>query len=69
MVLGTHDYHRALPLAQGYVTWQLGNGHVPVDWVTGWWRDGFGCGRRCWVDDPAAGRAGIWFREIAEAAA
>lgn len=69
MVLGTHDYHRAKPLANEYAVWQLGRGHKAVDWVTGWWRDAFENGRRCWAEDPVAGRAGVWFREIAETAA
>ena len=68
MVLGTHDYHRAKPMADDYAVWQLGRGHVATDWVTGWWRDGFRNGCRCWVDDPEDGRAGVWFREVVEVA-
>jgi hypothetical protein len=68
MVLGTHDYHRAKPMADDYAAWQLGRRYVATDWVTGWWRDGFEGDRRCWVDDPEHGRAGVWFREIAEVA-
>ena len=68
MVLGTHDPGRAQPLADGYAVWQLGSGHVAVDPVTGWWRDGFGYGHRCWVTDEVRGRAGVWFREIVEEA-
>ena len=66
MVLGTHDPGRAQPLADGYATWQLGSGHTAVDPVTGWWRDGFECGRRRWVADEVHGRAGVLFREIVE---
>ena len=66
MVLGTHDYDRAKPLADDYAAWQFGRGHVATDWITGWWRDGFENGRRCWVNDPEHGRAGVWFREIVE---
>ena len=66
MVLGTHDYHRAKPLADGYAVWQLGSGHVATDWVTGWWRDGFEYGCRRWIADEEHGRAGVWFREIVE---
>jgi hypothetical protein len=69
MVLGTHDCHRAKPMADDYAAWQLGRGYVAVDWVTGWWRDGFQNGRRCWVADEQHGRAGVWFREIAEGSA
>ena len=67
MVLGTHDPGRAQPLADSYAVWQLGSRHVAVDPVTGWWRDGFESGRRCWVADEVHGRAGVWFREIVEA--
>jgi hypothetical protein len=67
MVLGTHDYHRAKPMADDYAVWQYGRGHLATDWVTGWWRDGLQNGRRCWLEDPEHGRAGVWFREIAEA--
>lgn len=38
--------------------------HDPAKAV--WWRDGFACGRRGWIDDPVAGRAGIWYQEIVE---
>lgn len=68
MVLGTHDADRAKPLADSYAAWQLGSGYSAADPLAGWWRDGFAGGRRCWVDDPVTGRAGIWFREIIEAA-
>ena len=66
MVLGTHDIGRVQELADSYAVWQLGKGHVAVEPQTGWWRDGFECGRRRWVRDPEAGRAGVWFREIVE---
>jgi len=66
LVLGTHDVARAQKLADDYAAWQLGTGHVAVDPEAGWWRDGFDCGRRRWLRDPEAGRAGVWFREIVE---
>jgi hypothetical protein len=66
MVLGTHDCHRAKPLADDYAAWQLGREYAAADGVTGWWRDGFAGGRRCWIDDPQTGRAAVWFRSIAE---
>ena len=66
MVLGTHDTGRAQPLADDYAAWQVGNGTVAADPVAGWYRDGYSGGRRCWVDDPEHGRAGVWFRSITE---
>jgi hypothetical protein len=66
MVLGTHDPGRAQPLADGYAVWRLGSGHVAVDPVTGWWRNGYSSGRLCWVTDEEHGRAGVWFREVVE---
>lgn len=67
MVLGTHDVPRARVLAGEYAAWQLGSGYASADPVPGWYRDGFECGRRCWVTDEHHGRAGVWFRKIAEA--
>ena len=66
MVLGTHDVARAKPLADSYAAWQLGAGYTAADPVTGWWRLGFESGGHRWLDDPVKGRAGVWFREIAE---
>lgn len=66
VVLGTHDVARAQKLADGYAAWQLGRGHVAVDPVPGWWRDGWSYGHRVWLDDPVRGRAGVWFGEIVE---
>ena len=67
VVLGTHDVGLAQKLADDYACWQLGNGHVAVGPVTGWWRDGWSYGRRVWLDDDVHGRAGVWFSEIVEA--
>jgi hypothetical protein len=61
VVLGTHDAERARPLAQDYITWQLGRGHRAVSKGGGWWRDGFEGGQRAWVTDERRGRAGVWF--------
>jgi hypothetical protein len=66
VVFGTHDPGQALPLAAEYVTWQLGKGYAPAGPRAVWWRDGFESGRRCWLDDDKAGRAGVWFCEITE---
>lgn len=66
MVLGTHDTDRAKPLADRCAALWVDGGYVAASPVTGWWRDGFEGGRRCWVTDPVRGRAGVWFREIAE---
>ena len=66
IVLGTHDLTRAQGLADELARYVAGSGFVAVDPWRGWWRDGFECGRRRWVRDPEAGRAGVWFREIAE---
>lgn len=67
MVLGTQDSGQAQPLADHYAAGQLGSGYVAADPVTGWWRDGISGGSRCWVNDPEYGRAGVWFRSVAEA--
>jgi hypothetical protein len=66
MVLGTHDIGRARPLACSLVAEFVDSRDVPADPVTGWWRDGFEGGRRCWVNDSQGGRAGVWFREITD---
>jgi hypothetical protein len=66
MILGTHDVDRAKLLADSSAASWVDYGHVAAHPVTGWWRDGFSGGRRCWVDDPVSGRAGVWFREIVE---
>jgi hypothetical protein len=66
LVLGTHDTARAQLLADDWVAFYVDGGCVAVDPVTGWWRDGFGCGGRRWVTDEIRGRAGVWFREIVE---
>jgi hypothetical protein len=42
-------------------------GVYDADECPGWWRDGFEGGRRAWVNDAEHGRAGVWFRQIAEA--
>jgi hypothetical protein len=68
IVLGTHDQHRAQPMADDYACWQLGAGYAAVNPLPGWYRDGFDGGSRRWVTDEAHGRAGVWFREIAETA-
>jgi hypothetical protein len=65
MVLGTHDVARAKPLADSYAAWQLGAEYTAADPVTGWWRLGYEDGLR-WLDDPVKGRAGVWFRQVAE---
>lgn len=67
IVFGTHDIARAKPLADEYATWQLGRGFVALSPVTGWWRDGFSCGRRSWLEDSVNGRAGVRFGDVAEA--
>ncbi len=66
MVLGTHDTGRAKPLADSFAAWRLGAGFVAAGPVTGWWRPGLESGGRRWLDAPVKGRAGVWFREIAE---
>ncbi|HZR50164.1 MAG TPA: hypothetical protein VFB06_11650 [Streptosporangiaceae bacterium] len=67
MVLGTRDISRAKPLADSSAAAWVDGGYVAADPLAGWWRDGYEAGRRCWVDDPVSGRAGIWFREVVEA--
>lgn len=66
IIFGTHDPGAAQPLADRYVTRWLEDDYCAVDPVVGWWRDGFGGGSRVWVADDVRGRAGVWFREIAE---
>ena len=67
IVFGTHDPERAAPLAQDFVTWQLGAGYAPLYSGGGWWRDGFEGGRRVWLSDDERGRAGVMFARIVEA--
>lgn len=69
LVTGTHDEARALPLARDLVTRELGGGYGPVLSGCGWWRDGFGGGRRCWVTDEERGAAGVLFGRIEERSA
>jgi hypothetical protein len=65
MILGTHDVPRAQRFADRYAA-HLEAGYTAADPVTGWWRDGFEGGQRRWVTDEKRGRAGVWFRQIAE---
>ena len=62
VVLGTHDVERARPLAEDCVRAWVDGSYTAVNPVTGWWRDGFDMGQRCWVADPVRGRAGVWFK-------
>lgn len=66
IVFGTHDIGRAQPLADQVAMSAAGSSFRAARPVTVWWRDGFEGGRRNWVDDPVKGRAGVWFRELAE---
>jgi hypothetical protein len=66
IVLGTHDVAAAAPLADEYAQWQLGASAKAIDPLPGWYRDGFEGGARRWITDEVRGRAGVWFREIAE---
>lgn len=66
MVTGTHDEERAASLARVLVASELGRGYEPVYSGCGWWRDGFECGRRCWVTDEVRGAAGVLFGRIEE---
>jgi hypothetical protein len=66
MVLGTHDVQRARELADSYASWQLGSEYAAADPVTGWWYLGYAATGRAWIEDPVKGRAGVWFRQIAE---
>ena len=68
LVTGTHDKDRALALARVVVTRELGTGYEPIYSGGGWWRDGFECGRRCWVTDEVRGAAGVLFGRIEETA-
>ncbi len=67
LVLGTHDLVRAQALADEVARSVAGSGFAAVNPWRGWWRDGFECGRRAWVIDEVHGRAGVLFRDIAEA--
>lgn len=64
LVLGTHDIERARPLAEECVRLWVDGGYTAASPVTGWWRDGFQLGQRCWVDDQVRGRAGVWFKAV-----
>jgi hypothetical protein len=66
MVLGTHDLGRAQALADQYAAWQLDSGYAAADPLPGWYREGFAGGQLRWITDEERGRAGVWFREIAE---
>ena len=67
LILGTHDEARAKPLADQFAQYLLGSGYAALDPLGGWYRDGFESGQRQWVSDKERGRAGVWFRRIAEA--
>lgn len=70
IVFGTHDVARALELAQRHVDYYWGAGYVPVAPETVWWRQGYGANHaRIFEEDKVRGRAGVWFADIAEAAA
>lgn len=66
VVFGTHDADQALPLAQEVIDRELGREYVPIEPCKVWWRDGFESGRRAWITDEEHGRAGVWFRDLAE---
>jgi hypothetical protein len=68
LVLGTHDLDRAQSLADKVARYIAGSGFVAVKPEAGWWRDGFECGQRRWVNDEVHGRAGVLFREVVETA-
>jgi hypothetical protein len=68
VVFGTHDADRAGALAESFVKCDLlDSGYVPVNPSRVWWRDGFDGSARAWITDEEHGRAGVWFRELAEA--
>jgi hypothetical protein len=48
LILGTHDVARAQVLADDCAARWVGRGFVAVRPETGWYRDGFEYGRRCW---------------------
>lgn len=66
IVLGTHRLDESIFGLAAALCRDWGRGAAAADPVPVWWRDSFVSGRRCWVDDPGHGRAGIWFREIVE---
>jgi hypothetical protein len=68
LVTGTHDRERALKLARELVAAELGRDYEPVESGSGWWRDGFEGGHRCWVADDERGAAGVIFGKIVEVA-
>jgi hypothetical protein len=65
-VLGTHNEDAAGLLADKAAAQLAGDGWHAADPVRVWWRDGYANGRRCWVADELAGRAGVLFRRIEE---
>lgn len=66
VVFGTHDIDRAKKLAdQAYAAWGDSRDEV-TDPRLVWWRDGFDCGQRRFVDDPEHGRAGVYFAGVRE---
>jgi hypothetical protein len=67
MILGTHDIPRAQALADQCIPGWLESGYVAAGPLAGWYRDAYDCGRRRFVIDEEHGRAGVWFREVAEA--
>ena len=67
LILGTHDVGRAQVLADECAVAWVDRGFKAVRPETGWYRDGFEYGRRCWVSDEQRGRAGVLFRDIVEA--
>jgi hypothetical protein len=64
LVLGTHDIERARPFAEECVRLWVDSSYTAAGPVTGWWRDGFHMGQRCWADDPVRGRAGVRFEAV-----
>jgi hypothetical protein len=66
MVLGTHNREAAQPLADAFVTAQIGGGHRAVYSGGGWWRDGMEHGERRWIGDEDKGRAAVLFGRIEE---
>lgn len=67
VVFGTHTLTAEVQeMADRYVAWQIDGGYAPANPAPVWWRDGFNCGQRQWMDDCVTGRAGLWFQEIVE---
>jgi len=65
-VFGTHNEDVAGLLADEAAVRLEGAAWHAADPVRVWWRDGYSGGRRCWVTDELAGRAGVLFRRIEE---